>query len=133
MDFWWKASYIWCYFFCKNNKNIEYAKLFYDDKKGGILDKKSLTLNEFDNIILELKVHVCENYLVALNDKYQIIINDINTGEATAVIDLNGHVDEIYNFDLDQSVLYLCVVCSLNKRNYTNNDLIFLKRVQVIL
>ena len=35
------------------------------------------------------------------------------------------HVDEIYNFDLDRSGLYLCVVCSLNKRNNTNNNLIF--------
>ena len=114
-----------CILFSKNSKIIEYAKLFYDDNKGGILNKKSLALNEFDNTIFDIKVHASENYLVALNDKHQIIINDINTGEATAVIDLNGHVDEIYNFDLDRSGLYLCVICSLNKRNNTNNDLIF--------
>ena len=114
-----------CILFSKNSKNIEYAKLFYDDSKGGVLNKKSLTLNEFDNTILDIKVHASENYLVALNDKHQIIINDINTGETTGVIDLNGHVDEIYNFDLDRSGLYLCVVCSLNKKNNTNNDLIF--------
>ena len=114
-----------CIIFAKNSKNIEYAKLFYDDNKGGMLNKKSLTLNEFDNTILDIKVHASENYIVALNDKHQIIINDINTGETTAVIDLNGHVDEIYNFDLDRSGLYLCVVCSINKRNNANNDLIF--------
>ena len=110
-----------CILFSKNNKNVEYSKLFYDEKKEGKLNKKSLTLNEFENTILDIKVHISENYLIALNDKHQIIINEINLGETTAVIDLNGHVREIYNFEIDRSGLYMGVICSLN--NKMNNDM----------
>ena len=116
-----------CILFSKNNQNLEYSQLFYDEDNNGLLNKKTIIINEFENIILDVKVHISENYLIALNNKHQIIINDINLGETTAVIDLNGHVREIYNFEIDRSGLYLAVICSLNNKsnNDKNNDIIF--------
>ena len=116
-----------CILFLKNQKNLEYSKLFYDENKNGMLSKKNIILNEFENIILDVKVHTSENYLIALNDKYQIIINELSMGETTGVIDLNNQVKEIYNFEIDRSGLYLAVICSLKdkKNNDKNNDLIF--------
>ena len=115
-----------CIIFSKNTKNLEYSKLFYDENKNGILNKKNIILNEFDNTILDIKVHTSENYLIALNDKHKIIINELNNGETTAVIDLNGQVSEIYNLEIDRSGLYIAVLCSLIYKNYNdkNNDLI---------
>ena len=112
--------------FLKDNKNLEYSKLFYDEKTGK-LNKKKIILNEFENIILDIKVHISENYLIALNDKNQIIINELNLGETTAVIDLSNQVKKVFNFEIDRSGLYLAVICSLNFNHNqdNNNDLIF--------
>ena len=115
-----------CILFLKNSKNLEYSKLYYDEKKNGLLRKKNIILNELENIILDVQVHISENYLIALNDKNKIIINEINLGETTAVIDLSNQVNQIYNFEIERSGLYLAAICSLNKKNNNdeNNDLI---------
>ena len=112
-----------CILFSKDHQNLEYSKLFYDKSKRGRLNKQKITLNTFESIILDVKVHISENYLIALNNKHQIIINEINIGETTAVIDLNGYVKEVYNFEMDRSGLYLGVICKLNNYKYNNNDI----------
>ena len=113
-----------CILFMKNTNKVEYSKLFYE--KNGKLNKKKITLNEFENDILDIKIHVSENYLIILNDKNQIIINEINLGETTAVIDLSDQTNKIYNFYIDQSGLYICIICS-SYYSKNCNDLIFIE------
>ena len=112
-----------CILFMKNTKKVEYSKLFYEKGK---LNKKKIILNEFENDILDIKIHVSENYLIILNDKNQIIINEINLGETTAVIDLSEQTKKIYNFSIDQSGLYLCIICS-NYYSLKCNDLLLIE------
>ena len=112
-----------CILFMKNTKKVEYSKLFYEKGK---LNKKKIILNEFENEILDIQIHLSENYLVALNDKNKILINEINLGETTAVIDLNEQFDKIYNFVIDRSGLYICIICANPSSDY-DNDLIFLE------
>ena len=112
-----------CILFLKNMKNVEYSKLLYDKKK---LIKKKITLNEFENDILDIQIHVSENYLIILNNKNKILINEINLGETTAVIDLGSYINKIYNFITDHSGLYICIICS-NYYNNIFNDLIIIE------
>ena len=110
-----------CIIFLKDTKNVEYSKLLYEKKK---LIKKKITLNEFENDILDIHMHISENYLIVLNNRNTILINEINLGETTAVIDLSTQINKIYNFFIDRSGLYIFILCS-NDFNY--NDLIILE------
>ena len=110
-----------CIIFLKNTKNVEYSKLFYEKKK---LTKKKITLNEFENDILDIQIHVSENYLIVLNNKNTILINEINLGETSAVIDLSSQINKIYNFFIDRSGLYIFIICS---NNLIYNDLIIIE------
>ena len=112
-----------CILFMKSTKKVEYSKLFYEKGK---LSKKKIILNEFENDILDIKIHTSENYLVVLNNKNQILINEINLGETTAVIDLGEQFNKIYNFIIDHSGLYICLTCANSYSRY-NNDIIFLE------
>ena len=112
-----------CILFLKSTKKVEYSKLFYEKGK---LNRKKIILNEFENEILDIKIHTSENYLIVLNNKNQILINEINLGETTAVIDLRNQINKIYNFNIDHSGLYICIICSNNYSTYYN-DLIFIE------
>ena len=112
-----------CILFMKNTKKVEYSKLFYEKGK---LNRKKIILNEFENEILDIKIHPSENYLIVLNDQNHILINEINLGETTAVIDLSEQINKIYNFYIDHSGLYLCLICS-NYYSPYYNDLIFIE------
>ena len=119
-----------CALFLKDNKKAEIAKLFYEKKEDKMkLNKKKITLIEFENLILDINVHISENYLVILNDKNKILVNEINSGEATAIIDLSRHFDKIYNFQIDPSGLYICLICSNNTKfnKNINKDLILIE------
>lgn len=110
-----------CIIFLKNTKNVEFSKLFYEKKK---LIKKKITLIEFQNDILDIQIHTSENYLIILNTKNSILINEINLGETTAVIDLGNQINKVHNFFIDKSGLYMFIICS---ENYNCNDLIILE------
>ena len=110
-----------CIIFLKNTKNVEYSKLFYEKKK---LTKKKIALTEFENDILDIQMHVSENYLIVLNNKNTILINEINLGETSAVINLSNQINKIYNFFIDRSGLYIFILCS---NNLIYNDLIIIE------
>jgi len=112
-----------CILFMKNTKKVEYSKLYFEKGK---LNRKKIILNEFENEILDIKIHPSENYLIVLNEQNQILINEINLGETTAVIDLSEQINKIYNFYIDHSGLYLCIICS-NYYSPYYNDLIFIE------
>ena len=105
-----------------SNTKVELSKLLYEKGK---LIKKKITLNEFENEILDIKIHVSENYLLVLNNKNKILINEINLGETTAVIDLTSQINKIYNFHIDNSGLYIFIICS--NYSFDSNDLIVLQ------
>ena len=110
-----------CIIFLKNTKNVEYSKLFYEKKK---LTKKKIALTEFENDILDIQMHVSENYLIVLNNKNTILIKEINLGETSAVINLSNQINKIYNFFIDRSGLYIFILCS---NNLIYNDLIIIE------
>ena len=108
--------------FMKNNKKVELSQLLYEKGK---LIKKKIILNEFENDILDIKIHTSENYLLVLNNQNKIIINEINLGETSAVIDLSSQINKIYNFHIDLSGLYIFIICS--NYSFDSNDLLVLQ------
>ena len=108
--------------FTKNNKKVEFSKLLYEKGK---LIKKKIILNEFENDILDIKIHTSENYLLVLNNQNKILINEINLGETSAVIDLSSQINKIYNFNIDHSGLYIFIICS--NYSFDTNDLLVLQ------
>ena len=105
-----------CFLYTKNNYLLEYSKLIYDRNK---LNKKELKKIKIINQILDIKMHTSENYAIILNNTNQIIITQILTGEITAVIDLNSRVKTANNIQIDNSGLFLGVICELF--NYDEN------------
>ena len=59
-------------------------------------------------------MHTSENYIIILNNINQIVICQITTGKITAVIDLNNKVRTINNIEVDNSGLFLAVLCEIN-------------------
>ena len=119
-----------CFLYTKNNYLLEYSKLIYDRNK---LNKKELKKIKIINQILDIKIHTSENYAIILNNTNQIIITKILSGEITAVIDLNSRVKTANNIQIDNSGLFLGVICelfnydenrniNLNKYIYTNDN-----------
>ena len=83
------------------------------------------------NSILDIVIHKSENYIIVLNDRKQIIINNILENKTTAIIDLSLQMQKIYNIQIDISGLFLAVICDTkkfdNKHNSNKNDLIIIE------
>jgi WD40 repeat protein len=91
---------------------VEYCKLFYDNNSK--LNKRCLKSIKLNNQILDIKMHTSENYIIILNNINQIVICQITTGKITAVIDLNNKVRNLNNIEVDNSGLFLAVLCEIN-------------------
>jgi hypothetical protein len=105
-----------CFLYTKNNYLLEYSKLLYGRYK---LNKKEIKTIKIINQILDIKIHTSENYAIILNNTNQIMITYIISGIITAVIDLNSRVKSANNIQIDNSGLFLGVICELfnNREN----------------
>ena len=113
-----------CVIYTKSHNIIEYAKL-YKTEDGLSLYKKKIMNMIIKNTVLDIAMHQSENCIIILNDKKQIIINNIFENKTTAIIDLNTQINKIFNFQIDISGLYLAIVCNMknkNKININNSD-----------
>ena len=129
-----------CFFYKKNNYILQYSKLLYDRNK---FNKKELKTLKIINQILDIKIHISENYAIILNNTNQVIIMHILSGVITAVIDLNSRVKSANNIQIDNSGLFLGVICELfnnydesiniNKYIYNNININPIKRNYVII
>ena len=127
----------YCKFFSRNKKNkhcliylksqnvIEYSKLYLNEDNITLNQKKILSM-KIKGIILDIKMHPSENYLIILNNKKHIIINSINKNKTVGIIDLGIQVKNIYNFEIDNSGLYLGIICDLSSSK-NKNDLILIE------
>ena len=107
----------------KTNKEIEISKLYFDHL---ILCKNIISLIQYEDIILDIDIHISENYLICLTDKKQIIINKIDNCEITAILNLNNQIDKVYNFCVDNSGLYIALICDLkDSKSHKSNLIIF--------
>ena len=114
-----------CLIYTKSQNVIEYSKLYLNEDKITLNQKKILSM-KIKGIILDIRMHTSENYLIILNNKKRIIINSINKNKTVGIIDLSTQVKNIYNFELDNSGLYLGIICDLNN-NKNKNDLILIE------
>ena len=115
----------------KNNNILEYDKLFKNENGTKIIKKKIMDII-FNYSILDIVIHPSENYVIVLDNKKQILINNINENKITAIIDLSSQMKKIYNIKIDISGLYLAVICDIklqfDRKNIKNkNDLIIIE------
>ena len=101
----------------KNTYLLEYCNLFSDRNK---LNKKIIQNIKVMNQIIDIKMHISENYVIILNNTNHVIINHILSGIITAVIDLNTHVKNANNIQVDDSGLFLGVICELYDKKEIN-------------
>ena len=104
-----------CLIYLKNNYTVEYCKLYYDNNSK--LNKQCLKTIKLNNQILDIKIHSSENYIIVLNNINQVVISQITSGIITAVLDLNNKVKSVNNIQIDNSGLFLAVLCELNYNN----------------
>ena len=104
-----------CILYTKDHNIIEYSKLYKSDD-GLSLNKKKILTMTIKNTILDLTIHKSEKYAIILNDKRQIIINNILINKTTGIIDLSSQIKKIYNIQIDISGLFLAIVCDINKK-----------------
>ena len=119
-----------CLLYKKNNYILEYDKLFKNERGPLVIKKKILDII-FNYPILDLVMHKSENYVIVLDERRQILINNINENKITAIIDLTSQVNYIYNIQIDISGLYLAVICDIklhnnNKYIKSKNDLLII-------
>jgi hypothetical protein len=110
---------------------LEYDKLFKNENGTKIIKKKIMDII-FNYSILDIVIHPSENYVIVLDNKKQILINNINENKITAIIDLSSQMQKIYNIKIDISGLYLAVICDIklqfDRKNIKNkNDLIIIE------
>ena len=110
-----------CILYTKEHNVIEFAKLFKSDD-GLSLYKKKIMSFKIKNSILDIVLHKSENYIIVLNDRKQIIINNILENRTTAIIDLSSQMKKIYNIQIDISGLFLAVICDTKKWDNKNNS-----------
>ena len=107
----------------KTQNEIEVSKLYLENN---ILNKEIVSTLKIQNNILDIDVHISENYTISLTDIKQIIINQINNGEVTAIIDLNNQLEKVYNITLDNCGLYIALICDIKGiKSYKSNLIIF--------
>ena len=120
-----------CLLYKKNNYILEYDKLFKSERGPLVVKKKILDII-FNYPILDIVMHKSENYVIVLDERRQILINNITENKITAIIDLSSQVNYIYNIQIDASGLYLSVICDIklhgNKKAIKNkNDLLIIE------
>ena len=107
----------------KTQNEIEVSKLYIENN---ILNKEIVSSLKIQNNIIDIDVHISENYTISLTDIKQIIINQINNGEVTAIIDLNNQLERVYNITLDNCGLYIALICDIKGiKSYKSNLIIF--------
>ena len=125
VDFRTKKGHVicFCYFFIydfnlkksvlyiNNQKSIKISSINNDDYIFNNNAPINGLLINYDNMILDIKMHKSEDYIIVLNNKRQIIINEINYGNIVSKIDLNEIMNYIYNIEIDTSGLYLSIIC----------------------
>ena len=107
-----------CFAYLANQKMVKISK-FENENNLCISnsynnDIKNIKYNE---LILDIKIHKSENYIINLNNKKQIFIKEINNGNIVSILDFNKNMNYIYNFDLDISGLYLSLICDFKHNN----------------
>ena len=108
----------------KTNNEIEVSKLYFENNN--ILNKEIVSSLKIQNNIIDIDVHISENYTISLIETKQIIINQINNGEVTAIIDLNNQIEKVYNISLDNCGLYFGLICDIKGiKSYKSNLIIF--------
>ncbi len=61
----------------------------------------------FNHSILDISMHSSENYIIVLDNKKQILINNINENKITAIIDLSSQINKIYSIQIDLSLIHI--------------------------
>lgn len=108
------------YFFIKHPSYIIYRKSHNELELSSLttssLNVTQLNISKLLSIqtnILDINMHISENYIICLTEIKQIIIMQISNGEVTAVIDLNSQCSDVLNISLDESGLYLLLICDI--------------------
>ena len=108
------------HFFTKQQSYLIYRKSHNELELSSItmspLNVTQLNISKVISIqtnILDICMHISENYIICLTEIKQIIIMQISNGEVTAVIDLNNQCSDIWNISLDESGLYLLLICEV--------------------
>ena len=107
-----------CFAYLSNKNSVKISKF----ENGNNLCITNSYNNDIINImfkepLLDIKMHKSENYIIALNNKKQIIIKEIQFGNIVSILDFNNIMSYIYNFDLDISGLYLSIICDFKNNN----------------
>ena len=106
--------------YMKTGKSIEYSLII--EKNNNY--KEILNIINMNHIILDIKTHKGENYIIILDDNLLINIYDLISKNNIGIIDLNGQIKNAYNIDIDVSGLYLSLLCQLKDNNRERSDII---------
>ena len=135
VDFRTKKGHVicFCYFFIYDF-NLKKSVLYLNNQKSvkiTSINNEDLLLNNnpiidgllinYENIILDIKMHKSEDYIIVLNNKRQIIINELNYGNIVSKIDLNEIMSYIYNIEIDTSGLYLSLICDFKNASISTS------------
>ena len=124
-----------CLLYYKKNNILEYAKLFKNENGTQIIKKKIMDII-YNYSILDLVMHKSENYVVVLDSRKQILIQNINENKIDAIIDMSSRMDKIYNIQIDISGLYLAVICDIKsktKSNFSTNKNQYINKKDLII
>ena len=105
--------------YLKNQTQIEISKIFIENED---FNKEIISTLKIMSNIIDIVVHTSENYSICLTENKCIVINQLNNGEVTGIIDLNKRIKNCYNFSLDFSGLYLALICDINNNNINFDD-----------
>jgi hypothetical protein len=106
--------------YLKNQTQIEISKIFIENED---FNKEIISTMKIMNNIIDIVVHASENYSICLTENKYIVINQLNNGEVTGIIDLNKNIKNCYNFTLDFSGLYLALICDVNDNNNFDDEI----------
>ena len=120
-----------CLLYYQKDNILEYAKLFKNDNGTQIIKKKIMDII-FNYSILDIVMHKSENYVIVLDSRKQILIQNINENKLDAIIDMSSQMDKIYNIQIDISGLYLAVICDIKSSNRNKNQFINKKDLIII-
>ena len=124
-----------CLLYYKKNNILEYAKLFKNENGTQIIKKKIMDII-YNYSILDIVMHKSENYVVVLDSRKQILIQNINENKIDAIIDMSSRMDKIYNIQIDISGLYLAVICDIKsktKSNFSTNKNQYMNKKDLII
>ena len=117
-----------------NQSKLEENKIIYMKSKNRIECALIIEKNNnykqilFDinikNIILDVKMHKGEKFIIILDDNLKINIYDLMSKNIAGIIDLSGQVKYIYHIDIDISGLYISLLCQLKDNNIEKSDIV---------